>query len=61
MLDLYVEFVDGSSYCVRSERDSAASRRELDRFAWLKMSKPNVVAVEVRKEAAGRRPGYRKG
>ena len=56
-LEMQVRFANGISYGGTVMRDTAEARRDMDRRAWHLLSKPNVVAIDV-KVVTGRSAGY---
>ena len=48
-MEVYVNKFDGSSYCELESEDE----REVDRFAWRRLSDPGVRSVEVKLGSSG--------
>jgi hypothetical protein len=57
-LEMYVRRSDGTAYVEAAGRDDAATRREIDRAAWMALSRPDVVRIEV--ESNERTGGYKR-
>jgi hypothetical protein len=58
-LDLYVQYTDGSSYCIWTDDDTVQGRRNLDREARLLNSNPKVLGSHL-EIVEGRSGGYLK-